>query len=89
MCIRDRIAAAQALRQFLEPGAAAVVEHPDAIIAVVHPGRADDGALEDGLFLVVGADPVSYTHLDVYKRQGYMSHQRIPKGPRSAWTRLQ
>ena len=51
-----QIAAAQALRQFLEPGAAAVVEHPDAIIAVVHPGRADDGALEDGLFLVVGAD---------------------------------
>ena len=39
-----------------QPGAAAVVEHPDALVRVVERQRADDGALEDRRLLIVGAD---------------------------------
>ena len=51
-----QIARAQALAQRLEPGAPAVIEHPDAIARVIHGQRADDGALQDRLFLIVRAD---------------------------------
>ena len=47
------IAATQPLAQSPEPRPAAVVEHPDAVIGVIHAGGADDGALEDAFFLVV------------------------------------
>ncbi|MFK4697288.1 hypothetical protein ABIF42_002882 [Bradyrhizobium diazoefficiens] len=50
------IMAAEFAREAPQPGAPSVVEHPDAIIAVLHTGRADDRALEDGSFLVVSAD---------------------------------
>ena len=55
--VRPReVAAAELVAERLHPGAAAVVEHPDAKIRIVHAERADDRALEDFLLLVVRAD---------------------------------
>ena len=62
-----QVAAAEPLGEILQPGAAAVVQHPDAKIRIVRSRRADDGALEDRLLLVVGADE----HVD--ERRGLVS----------------
>ncbi|MHC2423602.1 hypothetical protein ACVIST_000347 [Bradyrhizobium elkanii] len=51
-----QIVAAELLGEPAQPEPAAVVEHPDAIIGIIEPGRADDGALQDRLLLIVGAD---------------------------------
>src|SRR5690348_17588684 len=44
---RSQIVAAELAGEPPQPGTSAVVEHPDAVIAVLHSGRTDDRALED------------------------------------------
>ena len=61
MCIRDRRAAAGSHRR----------AHGDAVIAVgVDASARKRGLPCDDESIRQLADPVSYTHLDVYKRQG-------------------
>ena len=50
------IAATELLREASQPKATSVVEHPDAVVAILHSGRADDGSLQDRFVLVVGAN---------------------------------
>ena len=51
-----------------------------ALACGLHPGHAGDGSCDGdvsqrltGVFAAKNAGPVSYTHLDVYKRQGRVS----------------
>ena len=50
------IAAIEALAQSLQPGPRSVVEHPHPVIRVIHPGGADNGALQDAFFFIVRTD---------------------------------
>ena len=73
MCIRDRLGD--------ELGAHVIAKGSGSLVEHVLVGATDDlgdlvllGAVEDGRR---GEEPVSYTHLDVYKRQGRHNVKRL------------
>ena len=68
------VAAAKLGAERLHPVAAAVVEHPDAKVRIVHAERADDRALQDLFVFVVRADE----HVD----RGRLIQRREPSGVR-------
>jgi hypothetical protein len=59
-----QVAGAESGAEGAQPGPPRVVQHPDPGVRVAHRERADDGALEDGLLLVVGGDQ------EVHHRRG-------------------
>ena len=69
MCIRDRLwqcFAAQPLVVPARPGVTAVVDDP---VAKQQLGQPVLGTHQVPAAVLTSTDPVSYTHLDVYKRQ--------------------
>ena len=58
MCIRDRLTEEQFARKLSQ-----AVEHLDDLVARIAQGEGTIGKL------ISDPEPVSYTHLDVYKRQ--------------------
>ena len=73
MCIRDRFKGENLLDTYTTAngGKFTTKEYPCGSDYTIHEITPSEGYLLDETIYPVGAEPVSYTHLDVYKRQGF------------------